>query len=176
MRIRLGGGPRRQMQAYTLGLLMTPRGLARKISKLPERAPITHSFENVLTARGIWNPERERKKYSSQKKHWEGWLSEYSGGGYYDRKNRAVRSAEVVYNRVNCPPMLLWLIEASGVRKAVVLAAKRCALLAPPSYPSQCSRIRQAAPWSMVEMRLRKPTAAYRGTRKGASVDSLVRL
>jgi hypothetical protein len=45
---------------------MTPLGLARKIEKLPERAAITRRFEDVLTARGIWDPERERKKYSSQ--------------------------------------------------------------------------------------------------------------
>ena len=40
---------------------MTPLGLARKISKLPERAPITQSFENVLTARGVWILNGNRK-------------------------------------------------------------------------------------------------------------------
>jgi IS5 family transposase len=27
----------------------------------------------------------------------------------YGRKNRKISSAEIVYNRINCPPMLLWL-------------------------------------------------------------------
>src|ERR1035437_4601953 len=30
------------------------------------------------------------------------------------RKNRKISSAEIVYNRINCPPMLLWLAEAAG--------------------------------------------------------------
>jgi hypothetical protein len=134
---------------------MTPLGLARKISKLPECVPITRRFENVLTERGIWNPERERKKYPSQKQHWKGWLSEYRSGGYYNRKNQAVLSAEIVYNRIGCPPMLLWLIEASGVQRRLVLAAMRSALLAMPSYASQCSRIRQTVPWSVIEERFK---------------------
>jgi hypothetical protein len=135
---------------------MTPLGLARKISKLSECVPITSSFENALTAQGNWNPEREKKKYSSQKQHWKGWLSEYGSGGYYNRKNQAVRSVEVVYNRIGCPPMLLWLIEASGVQRRLVRAAMRSALLATPSYASQCSKIRKTVPWSMVEERLQK--------------------
>jgi hypothetical protein len=133
---------------------MTPLGLARKLSKFPECTPITHSFENALSARGNWNPERERKKYSSQKQHWKGWLSEYGSAGHYNRKNRAVRSAEVVYNRIVCPPMLLWLIEASGVQKRRVRAAMRSALSATPSYARQCSKIRKTVPWSIVEERL----------------------
>jgi hypothetical protein len=138
---------------------MTPLGLARKIGKLPERAAITRSFEDVLTARGIWNPEREKKKYSSQKQHWLGWLSQYGSAGYYNRKNQAVRSAEVVYNRIVCPPMLLWLIEASGVPKRLVLAAMHSALSAAPSYASQCSAIRQTVRWQIVEKRLQGAAA-----------------
>lgn len=135
---------------------MTPLGLTRKIGKLSERADITRRFEKILTERSLWDPEREKKKYPSQKQHWLGWLSEYGSEGYYNRKNKTVRSAELVYNRIGCPPMLLWLIEASGVQKRLVVTAMHSALSVTPSYASQCSAIRKAVSWSMVEERLRE--------------------
>jgi hypothetical protein len=56
---------------------ITPRGLARKIRKLPTRPPITASYERALVARGIWNADGVW--YTSQQEHWLGWLSEYGG-------------------------------------------------------------------------------------------------
>jgi hypothetical protein len=135
---------------------MTPIGLARKIAKLPERTPITHRFEGILSERGLWSPEREKKKYPSQKQHWLGWLSEYGSRGFYSRKNLAVRSAEVVYNRIGCPPMLLWLIEAARVPKRQVRLAMGAALSATSSYARQCAAIRKNVPWSIIEQQLRK--------------------
>lgn len=91
---------------------MTPHRLAAKIRKLREQAPITTRFERILAGRGTWNSGRAW--YTSQKEHWLGWLAEYHGPGYYGRKN-SDRSAEVIYNHIACPPMALWLAEASGI-------------------------------------------------------------
>jgi hypothetical protein len=130
---------------------MTRLELARRIKKYSERAPITRSFEIELTARGLWDPEREKKKYPSQKMHWLGWLSEYGGAGAFNRKNRGVRSAEIVYNRIVCPPMVLWLTETAGVPKRQVKLAMQSALFVAPSFARQCAAMRKIISWSTLE-------------------------
>jgi hypothetical protein len=103
-------------------------------------------------AHGVWS--NEGVWYTTQKEHWLGWLSEYDGPGAYCRKTVSGRSAEFVYNHINCPPMLLWLAEAAGVSKRNVLAAKRSALAARRSRGAHCSVIRKAIPWPMIEERI----------------------
>jgi hypothetical protein len=93
--------------------------------------------------------------YESQKEHWIGWLGDYDGPGYYGRKNPK-RSAEFVYNHINCSPMVLWLGEASGVAKKDVAKAKRAALRAKNNMGSQCSAIRKVIPWASIEAQLQK--------------------
>ena len=132
---------------------MTPPQLAAKIRKLRANVPMTSGFERVLTKRGIWS--RSHASYTSQKGHWLGWLSEYGGPGYYGRKN-SHRSAEFVYNHVVCPPMVLWLAEASGISKARVAKAKETALSASPQLQAQSAAIRRVVPWKMIEDRLDK--------------------
>jgi hypothetical protein len=129
---------------------MTPHQLRAKIRNLRETVPITAEFERVLTRRGIWS--RSGVWYTSQKEHWEGWLREYSGPGYYGRKN-SIRSAEFVYNHIVCPPMVLWLGEASGVPKASVAKAKQAALSSS-SLHAQSAAIRRIIPWKMIAARL----------------------
>jgi hypothetical protein len=68
---------------------MTSVGLARKIARLPEAGAITLRFERKLFRRWLWNYERERKKYSSQKTHWIRWLSEYGTAGVLQSKEQA---------------------------------------------------------------------------------------
>jgi hypothetical protein len=129
---------------------MTPQQLATRIRKLREKVPIATDFEDAL--------RRNRSKrvwYTSQKQHWLGWLSEYSGPGYYGRKN-SCRSAEFVYNHIVCPPMVLWLAEASGVPKVKVADAKRAALSSSPQLQAQSAAIRRIIPWEMIEVRLEK--------------------
>jgi hypothetical protein len=133
---------------------MTPQQLATKISKLRPIVPITTEFERVLVKRGIWN--RGRAKYTTQKQHWLGWLSGYHGPGYYGRKNWH-RSAEFAYNHIVCPPMVLWLAEASGVPKARVAEAKQSALSSSPQLQAQSAAIRRIIPWEMIEVRLARP-------------------
>jgi hypothetical protein len=132
---------------------MTPRLMLRKIKKLRVKAPITASYGRALVARGVWDDEGVW--YTSQKEHWLGWLSEYDGPGAYDRKSWTGRSAQFVYNHIGCPPMLLWLAEASGVSRTKVLAAKRSSLSARGNRATHCAMIRTAIPWTVIEERLR---------------------
>ncbi len=97
---------------------MTPLILRRKILPLQSKPPITAAFERALIKKGTWTSEGV--SYTSQKEHWIGWLSEYNGPGFYGRKATAGRSAEFVYRHVVCPPMLLWLAEATGVNRSIV--------------------------------------------------------
>ena len=131
---------------------MTPRLLLRKIRKLGVASPITKSYARALVARGVWS--NEGVWYTTQKEHWLGWLSEYDSPGAYGRKTVSGRSAEFVYNHINCPPMLLWLAEAAGVSRRDVLGAKRSALSARRSRGTHCAVIRKAIPWPMIEERL----------------------
>ena len=135
---------------------MTPRVLSKKIHQLPQRAPITDTFVIELTKLGVWNVQRESRKYSDQKAHWTGWLSEMDGPGYYNRKNWSAISAETVYRRIACPPMLLWLAETSGVSKAKLRLAKKRAIKAKNNFASQSAAIREVVPWPLVETALTK--------------------
>lgn len=129
---------------------MTPLQLAARIRSLRETVPITTEFERALTRREIWS--KNRAWYTTQKEHWLGWLSEYRGSGYYGRKNFH-RSAQFAYNHIVCPPMVLWLAEASGVAKVKVAEAKGAALSAK-TLQAQSAAIRRIIPWEMIEDRL----------------------
>ena len=131
---------------------MTPKSLRNKIAKLRVTAPVTESYSRALEDRDIWSSAGVW--YRSQKEHWLGWLEEYDGPGFYGRKTQGGRTAEFVYNHINCPPMLLWLAEASGVPKKDLLAARRSALVGPAKRGSHCALIRKAIPWAVVEARL----------------------
>ena len=83
----------------------------RAIERLPSDQPRSQP--------GVW--------YQTQKEHWLGWLREYEGPGAYGRKPNQSRDAKFAYNHVVCPEMLLWLIEAAGVRQELVTGARsRC--------------------------------------------------
>jgi hypothetical protein len=131
---------------------MTPSYLRRKIGKLPPDVPITASYERALIARGILN--NEGVWYTSQKQHWQGWLSQYNTPGAYNRKRWTGRSAEFAYNHIGCPPMLLWLAEAAGLPRSQILATKRAALSARRNRATHCAVIRKAIPWAAIAARL----------------------
>jgi hypothetical protein len=134
-------------------VVMTPKSLRTRISKLPSVAPVTEGYAQTLIARKIWSDNGVW--YSSQKEHWMGWLSEYDGPGAYGRKNWNGRTAEFVYNHIACPPMLFWLAEAVGVPRKNLVAAKRSALSDGRNRASHCALIRKTIPWSAIEERLR---------------------
>ncbi len=134
---------------------MTPQKLASAISKLPDTVPVTTQFSLDLKSRGTWGINR--LWYKTQKEHWLGWLKEYSGPGYYGRKAWN-RDAEFVYNHIVCPPMVLWLGEASGISAALVRKAREAALHAKPNLSAQAAAIRRVIPWGIIEDHLRKPS------------------
>jgi hypothetical protein len=132
-------------------MTMTTTQLSARIFKLRVQARITAEFEHVIARRGIWNGDAVW--YTSQKEHWLGWLSEDGGPGYDGRRN-SHRSAEFIYNYIVCPPILLWLDEASGIPKARLSKAKGAVLSAPPKLQAQSAAIRNIIPWKMIEARL----------------------
>ena len=85
-----------------IGKKMTRVELLRLIRRLPEGAPTTDAW---------WSPATSR---IPNKRHWVGWLEEYDGPGFYNRKRpSADRDAQFIYNHLHCPPMLCWLAEQS---------------------------------------------------------------
>jgi hypothetical protein len=120
---------------------MTPNQLRTRISRLPSSAPFTEAFDASLARLG----QHHRKKWwDNHKTHWLGWTKNYDPS----------RTAEYVYNHINCPPMLTWLAEASGINSRQVSAAVAAALRADDPWPAKCGAIRRLIPWQEIEMRL----------------------
>jgi hypothetical protein len=128
---------------------MTPKSLAAIIRKLDDICPISASYARALKKAGIWSDEAVW--YTSQKEHWLGWLSEYDGPGAYSRKIHRGRTAEFVYNHIVCPPMLLWLWEASGVSKTIIRNARTAAMQSRSTLASHCASIRKVVPWEEID-------------------------
>lgn len=105
----------------------------RVIRSLPSDAPRIQP--------GVW--------YTTQKQHWLGWLAEYDGPGAYGRISRKQRDAKFAYNHIVCPEMLLWLIEAAGVRQELVQVA-RSAYETGTTMMQKSGVIRRHVPWAEV--------------------------
>jgi len=138
--------PPRSLRAIsqTLGLWhdgeMTPQRLRQEIERLPAHAPLTERFDGSLAARG---QHHRNPWWSNHKEHWLRWLLEYDPN----------RSAEYVYNHINCPPMLIWLPEAVGIPEQEVSAAIAAAL-GIEKWGPQCREIRRLIAWRDIERRL----------------------
>jgi len=127
-----------------------PHLLRQKILHLKAIHPITARFESAIAQRD------SRKKdpwCGRQKEHWLGWLKDYNGPGYYDRRSWDV-TAETVYNRVVNPSMVLWLCEAAGVPKSIIEDASSAALAGSQTMAAQSGAIRRVIRWGMIEERL----------------------
>ena len=114
-----------------------------------------------------------RKSYLTQKQHWIGWLSEYGGPGAYGRQIRLKRDAQYAYNHIVEPKMLVYLAEASGVRKRLVSAAKQI-LAKRQTFMQKSAAIRAIIPWQTVALALWKnyeeeDGQVNRGTKHGRS-------
>ena len=105
----------------------------RVIRTLPSDEPRVQS--------GVW--------YTTQKEHWLGWLGEYDSPGAYGRIPGKQRDARYAYNHVVCAPMLLWLIEAAGVRQDLAQAA-RSAYETGNLLSQKSGAIRRHVPWAEV--------------------------
>jgi len=85
------------------------------------------------------------KWYTTQKEHWLGWLGEYHGPGAYGRKTKTKRDARYAYNHIVEAKMLLWLIEAAGVKAELVRTA-RLACTRASSLQQKSAAIRKLVP------------------------------
>ena len=133
--------------------IRTPQQLRRAIANLSTASPITNRFSvqwRKLRNRGGGQQEQKAVWYETQHEHWLGWLRAYDGPGAYNRKN-ANRSAEYVYNHIVNPQMLIYLAEATKVRRALLTKATEAALSRRVSMSSMSSAIRRIIPWSIVE-------------------------
>lgn len=124
---------------------MTPKELRSHIKRLSPRGPVAHSLEQ-----SIWGGGMKVTWYATQREHLLGWLSEYDGPGYYGRSNWN-RSAEFVYNHIQCAPGLLWLAEAAGVPRFALVKAKKAVLAAGKNSAAQAGALRRVLPWPLVE-------------------------
>ena len=130
---------------------MRPSELRKIIEPLPPGGPIHLQLTNDLRiGAGFSNAW-----YSSQKEHWLGWLGDYSGPGAYGRANWENRTAEFVYNHIQCAPMLVWLAEALGVPSGKLIAACEDVKAAGARSASQCGALRKAVPWAIIAARSR---------------------
>lgn len=125
---------------------MTPAQLRKRIKALNADTPRYKALEAAL-GEGVGYGHAW---YATQKEHWLGWLSEYSGAGAYGRKVGPKRSAQFVYNHIQCAPMLFWLSEALDVEDELLDDAFAAVLAAPARNASQCAALRRVISWQKV--------------------------
>ena len=129
---------------------MDARALGGVIQQLPEHKQYSQKLEaHTLLAinRDPW--------YKSQKEHWLGWLGDYDGPGFYQRKTHAGRDAKYIYNHIMCSPMLLYLPEALGLSTELIKKAYDEVIRTnEPKMAKQCRTIRSIIPFELVEKEL----------------------
>lgn len=108
----------------------------------------------------VARPGLGKALYGSQKQHWQEWLEDYArrkaeGGDAY-----RPRTAEFIYNRIMCPPMLYWLAEGAGVPEVYLGDAYRAVLAALPRPGSRCAALRRVVPWRSVVFSLKSSRTA----------------
>jgi hypothetical protein len=137
---------------------------------LKKKTPISDAFEiksgllgynflvrlfGGLLLKFFWNTLKSDKYntgYEDQGEHWDSWLSEYDGPGYYNRKTHN-RTSEFIYNHIKCPPMFTWLAENLEIPKDVLKNAIKESLKST-NLQSQSGAIRKYIPWEMIRDKL----------------------
>lgn len=125
---------------------ITNRQMVRVFRRLPEFTPVQERLDpqrGTGPDRGTW--------YRSQKEHMVGWFTGQStrGAGAYTRATPNT-SAKTAYNRLQCPPAIVWIAEALGADEATVEQAI-AAQLAEKDHRRQSGAVRRVLPWSLVE-------------------------
>lgn len=108
------------------------------VAFFPEKTKLCSAMEKKM------GYDKKKPWYKNQKQHWLEWLS----------FNWIDNSAKSTYGRIQCPPMLIWLVEAAGVDKKKVKAAISACYKAKPIAASQCAAIRKEIPWEVLEIAL----------------------
>jgi len=129
---------------------MDAKGLRAVIQKLPNHGKYSQKLEahkRLAINRIPW--------YKSQKEHWLGWLKEYDGPGFYNRKTHSGRDAKYIYNHIMCSPMLLYLPEALGVSIELIKKAHDEVIKTnDPKMARQCGIIRSIMPFELLKPKL----------------------
>jgi hypothetical protein len=128
---------------------MSRQEFAAKIRKLSDAGTVTQQFERELKLADRWT---HVPLHDSRKKDWMIWLDGYQGPT--PKRKEWERSAQFIYNHLSCPPMVLWLAEAGGIPKSILIKAKGSALRAQPNRISECAAIREIIPWASIESKL----------------------
>ncbi len=121
------------------------------ISKDPDSiGRFIHAIRQLSSDKAVADRQPGYNVYNTQKDHWLGWLgANPPGPGTYLRRAGKDRDAQYVYNHINEPKMLLWLIAAARVKPTLIRAAERASNEAP--TPSRkTAAIRKHVPWPKV--------------------------
>ena len=129
---------------------------AKEMRAVIEKLPKHGEYSQKLEAHPLLAINRE-PWYKSQKEHWLGWLGDYDGPGFYQRKTHAGRDAKYIYNHIMCSPMLLYLPEALGVSIELIKKAYGEVIKDNnPKMAKQSRTIRSIIPFELVEKELVK--------------------
>lgn len=129
---------------------MDHRTLYAIISTLDPDTPMHKKMEAALRI----GPEYGNAKYENQKHHWMTWLATYDDPSCPRRQYRSRTGAELVYNRLNCPPMVFRLAEAVVAPRSCLSAAFDACLMASKNTASQTASVRKHLTWNKLEHRL----------------------
>lgn len=129
---------------------MDHQTLSAIIAKLDPDVPLHKKMEVALRI----GPKFGNAKYKNQKHHWLTWLATYDDPSCPRRHYRSRTGAELVYNRLNCPPMVFWLAEAAGAPSGCLLAAFGASLASRQNIATQAAAVRNQVPWAMLEPKL----------------------
>ena len=115
---------------------MSPADLFKLVRELP---PVFLDADEIICR--LWPNSCCR----DERKHWMDWL--------LDHEMRGTAHAHRVWRNVQSPPMLVWLMVASGgnvdtILKAAVVAAVH------PRNATQCRILREAVSWQLVRKNL----------------------
>ena len=130
---------------------MTPAEFERRIGQIDGRfSPEADALLKFLKEQFPKKPSKD-----DHRARWLQWLANYDGPGHYKRSNWDTGDAKVVYNRLQSPPMLLWLAEVLQVPAAFLQEASNAAKEANrKTLASKSAAIRKVIPWQMIEDRL----------------------
>lgn len=109
------------------------------LSRLRPHTPIADRWEKLRPPSSRW--------WDSQRTHMVAWFSQAEGPGAYGR--RKAQTAGQTYNRLLCPPALLWIGEALGEDREVIRVAANAAW-GQKRLASQCGVIRHHIQWPRI--------------------------
>ena len=112
---------------------------ARVLSKLPATTEMSSIWEDLSPPGNQW--------WANQREHMTVWFSQAEGPGPYGR--RRAQTAGETYGRLLCPPALIWIAEAIGEDRPLVLTAALNAYQRS-GVRAQCNEFRRYNPWDNI--------------------------